>query len=315
MLTLLTFYDLSKNIYEQINIKGCFIYMEGKMYKFVEIEELLEPKGNYTLAYSEWGDPKAKKVLFCVHGILRNRHDFDYLAQSLADHYRVICVDMVGRGQSSWLENPSNYNYHFYTRGMIQMLEKLDIDTVDWLGSSMGGIIGMMVAAKDRKRINKMVLNDVGPYVDGNVIFNITKYITKHYEFDNYQDASDYIHILLSPFGIKNSEDIWDHVLKNSLKKADNGKFMLSYDSKIYEGLQERLVNVADVNMWDEWDKIDIPVLVLRGERSKFLTEKTLELMVEGRNNVNYKIYPGVGHTPSLMYFDQVADVRNWLLG
>ena len=281
------------------------------MYNSIKIEEALEPKGNYNISYREWGDPNNKKVLVCVHGILRNCRDFDYFAQSMSDIYRVICIDIVGRGNSDWLESARNYNNAFYCRGILKMLSSLNINSIDWVGSSLGGILGMMVAKRQNNLIKKLVLNDIGAFMNGDHIKFIYTLLIKTYDFDQQKDAEDYLRKMLSEFGIKN-EEIWQQVFENSIVK-DGNKYRYNYDKNIYNNMSDRIDTDSDVNLWDLWREVKSEVLILRGSKSKYLSQDVLDLMLKGRDNVQSKIYDNIGHTPSLMYYNQVQDIRDFL--
>ena len=283
------------------------------MYKYIRIEELLESKSYYDIAYKEWGNPENNNVLLCVHGILRNCRDFDYLAQSFSDIYRVICIDIVGRGNSSWLENSRNYDNTFYVRGIIKLLNVLNINQVDWIGSSLGGILGIITAKKQNTLIRKLVLNDIGAFMNGNHLKGVYKLLTNSYAFTSREESEAYLRRILSEFGI-NNEELWQQIFSSSIIKEEE-VYRYNYDKNIYENMKKRIEGKSsDVNLWDLWKEINCNTLILRGSRSQYLTQEVLEMMIAGKDNVVYKIYEGIGHTPSLMYYNQIKDIRDFLL-
>ena len=289
------------------------------MYKFLQIEEKLEPSNQYTIAYTDWGKKDSKKIIFCVHGMLRNCRDFDYLAKYFEDQYRVICIDVVGRGRSSRLENKVNYNNPLYVRGILQFLKKLCIEKVIWVGSSMGGILGMIINKITPDVISSIVLNDVGAFINNKILAEISSYLTAKHSFADFNSIEKHLRLLLSTFGVSNDdEERWSLILENSIihPNSSEGNFEFNYDKKIYDFLNRRIIDPIDANMWNMWNALNIPVLVMRGEKSTFLTQETLDKMIDSKSeigNLTTHLVPKVGHTPSLMYDDQLQLIKNWL--
>ena len=293
--------------------KNCFIKIPANNHE-----------GYRRLAYIHWGDEKNKKVLLCVHGLSRNAHDFDFLAKELEEHYRIIVLDVVGRGDSQWLEKASDYNYNTYSSDVLALLNELGIDSVDWVGTSMGGIIAMVVGAQKPSLINKLVLNDVGPFIPGLALDRIFKYVGAEYEFGSREKAERVLKIRMSTFGLR--EQDWPHIFKYSIENAQNGKFRFAYDKDIIKKPPllhrilgniknpKRLLKMHDVNLWAFWDKLNCPMLVLRGESSDILLKDTVEEMLKKRDNIKVNEISGVGHAPMLMSRDQINIVKEWLL-
>jgi pimeloyl-ACP methyl ester carboxylesterase len=280
--------------------------------------------GTRKLSYQQWGDVANEKVLMCVHGLSRNSHDFDYLAKVMSPHYRVIAVDVAGRGQSDWLTDKKQYNYQTYVGDMLALVDNLGIKKVDWVGTSMGGIIAMLLFAQRPTLINKLVLNDIGPLISGIALDRIIKYVTIAPVFDMREEAEAAIKTRMQTFGIKNPEH-WQHVTQHSVE-AIGDKFRFAYDpaiikkpSCIFTFLSNirhpsKWRSMPDINLWPFWQKVTCPVLVIRGAVSDILSAETVAKMKEGRSNVTVVELPDVGHAPMLLEDEQIKIVKDWLL-
>lgn len=271
--------------------------------------------GFHQLNYYEWGT--GDKVVFCVHGLTRNARDFDYLACDLANHgFRVICPDVVGRGKSGWLSNPAFYGYPLYVADMIFLMTQLGLKDVLWVGTSMGGLIGMMLEAGTPHMIKRMVLNDIGPFMNKEALQRIGSYVGNNMSFPNRAEAEKYLkEVVLKPFGIKKQEH-WDHMLANSFNVKEDGSHTLSYDPNIgmaFWNKRGKLRKMFDINLWPMWENINCPMLVLRGEESDLLSRDTAKRMAEKPETKLIEL-PGVGHAPSLLEEEQISLVRDWLL-
>jgi pimeloyl-ACP methyl ester carboxylesterase len=298
---------------------------------------------NRKLAYQQWGDGANEKVLVCVHGLSRNSHDFDYIAKELAMYYRVICIDIAGRGQSDWLEDKSGYTYPNYISDILMLLGTLNIKKVDWLGTSMGGIIGILMASMQPGLINKIVLNDIGFLVSGAALDRIFEYVAAAPLFDTREQAEAAIRSRMTTFGIE-SEEHWRHITKYSVEAAGD-KFRFAYDpqiikkpsafSRIIANLKafvklaiarmkqeidtlefhpSQWLKMADIDLSPYWDKVTCPVLLLRGELSDILSRDTANKMQTSHRNVELVEFKNVGHAPMLMDAAQIAVVKKWLL-
>ncbi|MCE3232889.1 MAG: alpha/beta hydrolase [Rickettsiaceae bacterium] len=282
------------------------------------------PGQNRKLAYLEWGDATNPKVLFCVHGLSRNSHDFDYLAKALSGEYRVIAVDIAGRGRSDWLSNKLLYNYHTYVSDVLILLNTLGITKVDWVGTSMGGIIAMMVARAEPTLINKLVLNDIGSFVPGAALDRIFTYVGKTPLFDTRAEAESAIRARMGTFGIKNEEH-WNQITWHSVETFGD-KFRFAYDPEIIKKPSvpirilanikhpSKWLKTPDVDLTIFWNAVRCPVLVLRGELSDILLPGTVEKMKVSNPQVAVIELPGVGHAPMLMEERQITLVKEWLL-
>ncbi|AHX03356.1 alpha/beta hydrolase fold family protein [Ehrlichia chaffeensis str. Heartland] len=258
----------------------------------------------------------SSNYLICVHGITRNSRDFDYLANILSSDYKIICPDIVGRGKSSWLEDYSLYNYLTYCKSIIYLLKHLKIDKVDFLGTSMGGIIGMYLAAYFPNLINKLIINDIGPAIKVSALEKISKHININPIFNTITEAEIYIKKLLCNFSI-DQEDHWQHIIKHSIIQNPNKTYSLAVDPKIGIAFNKEINCIKDTDawtIWDIWEKIQSRILVIRGSLSNILTKTTLNKMLLSKQYIDFIEYPNIGHAPALMSNNQIQDIRNWLL-
>lgn len=268
------------------------------------------------MAYYECGETANRDVIVCVHGLSRNSLDFGPLAEALTGKYRVICPDVAGRGNSDWLTNKSDYNYVTYVTDAAVMLKQLGLEKVTWIGTSMGGIIGMMLAAHNPGLITRLVLNDIGAVISAEGLNRIIGYVGSSGIFANEADALAYLKSIMAPFGIA-SEEEWRYMLKISFNLLPNGTYALRYDPDISKPLREAAADkdkpVTDVDLTEFWNKITCPTLILRGTRSDILSEKTATDMRASRPNVSLVELEGVGHAPALLNASQIALITNWL--
>ena len=270
----------------------------------------LDPHGFHFMRYVEWGDPANHRVLVCVHGLTRSGRDFDYVAQSLADAYRVVCPDVVGRGRSDWLRDPSDYNYPVYLGDMTTLIAKLGAENVDWLGTSMGGIIGMMLASLPGSPVRKLVMNDVGSLVPKAAIERIGQYVGNEPVFDSLE-ALEATMRSVSPFGDLSPEQ-WRHLALHVAKRDDDGKWRFRYDPGI--GKNFHAAPPPDLKLGAFWKAVHGPVLVIRGEQSDLLRADTLAEM-RSRAHTETLVVPRTGHAPMLMDDFQAGAIRRFLLG
>ena len=270
----------------------------------------LDPHGFHRMRYVEWGDPANPRVLICVHGLTRNGRDFDFLASRMADKYRVVCPDVVGRGRSGWLKNKANYGYPVYLSDMAALLGKLGAEEVDWVGTSMGGLIGMIFASFDGSPVRKLVINDVGCFLPKVALERIGLYVGKSPVFDTIE-AMDAAVRSVSPFGNLTDEQ-WRHLTIHGARQDENGKWHFRYDPGIGDAFHSG--PIKDVDMRVFWLAVRGPVLVIRGEHSDLLTPETLEEMGR-RAGTRTVVVPNVAHAPMLLDDAQVNPIREFLLG
>jgi pimeloyl-ACP methyl ester carboxylesterase len=270
----------------------------------------LDPHGFHRMRYTEWGDPGNPRVLVCVHGLTRNGRDFDYLAEKLSDTYRVVCPDIVGRGQSDWLRVKADYGYPTYMSDLSALMAKLGAEEVHWVGTSMGGILGMLTAGVPGTPVRKLVMNDVGAMIPKAALERLGMYVGTTPTYDSLEALEAAIRSV-SPFGPLTDAD-WRQIATSSSKQNEAGQWVFRYDP----GLSETFKGVpfGDVDMRHFWNAIKCPVLVIRGDSSDLLTAETLEEMKQ-RPNTQTHIVPNTGHAPMLMDDAQVAVIRQFLLG
>ncbi len=270
----------------------------------------LDSKEFHRIAYSEWGERDNPRVLICVHGLTRNGRDFDTLAAALAGEYRVVCPDIAGRGESDWLADKNDYGYPQYLTDMATLVAHLNADSVHWVGTSMGGLIGMLLAAVPGTPITRMVMNDVGPLIPKAALERIATYVGVDPQFDDMQALDAYLAEIYAPFG-PFTDAQWRGLVESSARNLDNGKFGLAYDPGIATPL--RATPLEDVDLWSRWESVRCPVLVVRGEHSDLLLADTAERMTTSGPGARLAVLPGIGHAPTLMSDDQIALISDWL--
>jgi pimeloyl-ACP methyl ester carboxylesterase len=270
----------------------------------------LGKSGMHRMSCVEWGDPANPRVLVCVHGLTRNARDFDELAQALSTHYRVICPDVVGRGESDWLPNKLDYQIPQYASDIFMMLKARGIKEVDWVGTSMGGLIGMGLAAQAHNPIRRLVLNDVGPVITGVSLQRIGEYVGRAPDFPTLEAAEQFIRAVSAGFG--NLTDAqWRHVALHSMKQ-EGGVWKMRYDPGIGDAF--RVGPAGDVAIWPIYDAIKCPVLVIRGANSDLLLAETVAEMTRRGPRAQAVEIPDTGHAPMLMDVAQIDIVKRFLL-
>lgn len=270
-------------------------------------------RDNRKLAYQEWGDSNNEKSIICVHGLTRNSRDFDYLAEALSKDYRIICPDIAGRGKSDPIGDMSLYNNQTYSTDIAELLQNIGIIKTYWVGTSMGGLIGIIMAALYPKTIERMVINDIGPFIPGSSLERLGTYVGKDQIFQNHDAAKAYIKQIFAPWGIS-KEEHWDHIVKNSLRETIEG-FKFHYDPNIGNVFLKHDSNepLKDVSLWELWDKVKCPVLVLRGMESDLLNRETASKMILNHTDSRLIEFPGIGHVPSLMEYEHIEIIREFL--
>lgn len=269
--------------------------------------------GSHEITFYEWGDPFAPAI-FCVHGLTRNGRDFDFLARVLAEDYRLICPDIAGRGKSAPFQQLQWYDNSTYMQDMLALAEHLNLSQFGWIGTSMGGIIGMMIAAFAPGKITRLVLNDVGAVLPKEGLERIATYVGRDSHFTDQLEAEQYLRQVMKPFNIQ-QDDHWAHVLEHSLEPLPNGGVRLAYDPNI--GNAFRLVadsmGIQDISLWMLWEAIRIPTLIIRGANSDVLPHAIAQQMCKGHPQAELVEFPGIGHAPTLMEDNQIAVIKNWL--
>ena len=270
------------------------------------------PRGLHRISYLEWGEPENEKVLVCVHGLTRCARDFENFAGALSDRYRVVCPDVAGRGDSEWLADPMLYQLPQYLSDMVTLIARLDVESVHWVGTSMGGLIGMALAAQADTPVRKFVINDAGPVVSKLSLERIAAYVGLSPGFADIGAAEKYVRTVSATFG-PHSDAEWRFLTEVVVRKNADGSLRLHYDPKLAEPFRA-LMPEKDLGLWALWDAIRCPTLALRGAQSDLLSPATCEQMKERGPKAKVVEIPGVGHAPTLMHDDQIRIVRDFLL-
>jgi pimeloyl-ACP methyl ester carboxylesterase len=272
----------------------------------------LSRHGFHKIAVHAWRstDPRQAPAL-CAHGLTRTGRDFDLLAASLSRTRDVFCPDVVGRGASDWLPTPEVYGYAQYQADMTGVIARMAATDVDWIGTSMGGLIGMMLAAQPGTPIRRLVLNDVGPFIPAAALRSIGDYVGQDPRFADLDAARDYMRRIHGQFGDLTLAQ-WDHLTRHAVRPTPEGDYRLAYDPKIAAPFSEA-EQVTDVDLWGIWEAIACPVLVLRGEDSQLLTADTAEEMQTRGPGAKVVTVPNAGHAPALMAAEQIEAVQTWL--
>jgi pimeloyl-ACP methyl ester carboxylesterase len=301
----------------------------------------LAPGGFHRIAYLDWGNPGASHIVVCVHGLARNSRDFDFLARALATTCRVICPDVAGRGDSEWLADKGDYRFSTYLADAAALIARVTAPappasfgafrrhrpavpgpaSIDWIGTSMGGLIGMLLAAKPQSPIRRLVLNDVGPFISWGSLYRLKGYVGGAVTFASVAEAETYLRSVLSPFGPLSDEQ-WRHLAEHSVFPTEEGRFQLRYDPAIAGSMRGGNADpefplglnfLSGIDLWRTWGEIRCPTLVLRGGESDVLSRDTLVQMQAMRPGVEVLELPGIGHAPALMSDNQIEAVRAFL--
>jgi pimeloyl-ACP methyl ester carboxylesterase len=271
------------------------------------------PAGLHRIGYWEWqcasgeADPP---VVLCVHGLTRNGRDFDALAARLAARYRVICPDMAGRGRSDRLANSALYAIPQYLADCVTLIARLDVERLAWVGTSMGGLIGMSLASLSANPIAALVLNDVGPVLSAEGLSRIGDYVGKAPSFDSYEACVAYTRTIAAGFG-PHDDSGWD-LLARHYWVRDGSRWRVHYDPRIAEPFATAGA-AGPMNLWPLFDAIQCPTLVMRGERSDLLDPATARAMTGRGPRARLLEFEGVGHAPSLIPEPQIAAVEHFL--
>ena len=280
--------------------------------------QCLDAGGLHRMAYWQWdrAGGAADRVLVCAHGVTRQGRDFDVLARALNDSYRVVCPDVVGRGESDRLADPKGYSLPTYVADMVTLFARLDAQTLHWFGTSMGGLIGIALAGLPNSPITRLVLNDVGPAIDPAGLARIGEYIGKPLTWASEDEAADYLLTISEGFGPHTRAE-WLALTRPMLRR-DGERLRLHYDSAIAAPLRAVTAEIAaagEAALWAAYDRIRCPTLVLRGASSDVLSRDTAAAMAARGPRARVHEFAGVGHAPTIVAAEQVAVVRDFLLG
>ncbi len=290
--------------------------------------------GSHRMAYWQWGNPHSAHVVVCVHGLSRQGRDFDVLASALCeragqlpDGIRVVCPDVVGRGESDWLTDPMGYQVPTYTADMLALLAQLHaqspVTMLDWVGTSMGGLIGLVVCGQPGLPlpvpVRKLVLNDVGPTIEWQALVRIGTYLGKSGQFGSLQEAADAMWVISSGFGPHTPEQ-WLALSRPMVRPVSNlpgSPLCLHYDPALavpFKEATQASTLQGQAVLWQLYDSITAQTLLLRGQHSDLLTAATAHTMTERGPRARLVEFAGVGHAPTLVALDQVDTVARFLL-
>ncbi|MEY4414219.1 MAG: hypothetical protein RIQ53_1512 [Pseudomonadota bacterium] len=276
--------------------------------------QCLDARGLHRMAYHEWGAPANARVVVCVHGLTRQGRDFDALAQRLSADFRVVCPDVVGRGHSDWLADPAGYAIPQYVADMVTLIARLEAAELHWVGTSMGGLIGLGVAALAGAPLRSLVLNDVGPALEWTALQRIGQFVGLPVRWPDEQTAIDALWSVSQGFGPHTPEQ-WRALCRPQLRQGDDG-WRSHYDPAIglaFRALTPELAAAGEAALWAAWDRITCPVLLLRGAASDLLSAATAQAMGERGPRARRVEFDGVGHAPTLVQPDQQEPVLAFL--
>lgn len=264
--------------------------------------------GPYRMAYHAWGNPNNPKVLVCVHGLTRRGSDFKTLAKAMSNDYYVVCPDVVGRGDSDRLKNPMLYAVPQYVSDMASLIKHLGVTQVDWFGTSMGGLIGMVYASMPNNPIRRMLINDVGPRIEPEAIKRLGSYVGQPFTFSNRADALQRLNEICASFG-SHTPDEWE-IYNGPMLVQKDGLWVMHYDPDIsvpFASVNPIMAKAGEMAMWHAFKQIHIPMLVVRGGDSDLLSAKTVAEMCKVNPYIRSIEIPGVGHAPAFVKSEQVA--------
>lgn len=287
-----------------------------------------DASGSHRMAWWQWGDPSASHVVVCVHGLSRQGRDFDVLAQALVARaggaLRVVCPDVAGRGRSEWLKDPMGYQLTTYAADMLALLTQLHqnapLAALDWVGTSMGGLIGMAVCGTPDlplpARVRRLVLNDVGPVIQWQALQRIGTYLGHPTRFDTLQQAADAMWAVSTSFGPHTPQQ-WLALSQAMVRALPDGALTLHYDPAIavpFRTITQEAALQGEATLWQLFDNIRAQTLVIRGAQSDLLSRETAQAMTRRGPHARLIEFAGVGHAPTLVATDQVEAVASFLL-
>ena len=283
-----------------------------------------DANGGHRMAYWQWGDPANPQVVVCGHGLSRQGRDFDVLARALCGKTRVVCPDVVGRGQSDWLKEPMGYQIPAYAADMLALLAQLKPATLDWVGTSMGGLIGMVLAGQPDLPllvpVRRLVLNDVGPSIQWQALQRIGMYLGNTVRFESLQQAADAMWAISTSFG-PHTPAQWLALSAYMVKSVGDdvqGALTLHYDPAIavpFRSATQESAAQGEAALWQLYDGITADTLLLRGAQSDLLSRETALAMTQRGPKARLVEFEGVGHAPTLVTADQVETVTSFLFG
>ena len=276
--------------------------------------QCLHPGGLHRMAYWEWGEADNPDVVVCAHGLTRQGRDFDRLAGALQHRFRVVCPDVAGRGRSDWLDPPSLYTFPQYIADMVTLLAQLQARRLGWVGTSMGGLIGIGLAGLQGSPLTALVINDIGPLVAPSGLHRILSFVGQRASFATIEDAAAYLASVSTGFG-RHTKEEWLELTRPMLTQGSTG-WCLHYDPHIIAPMVQATPEAAQAGeqaWWALYDKIQASTLVLRGAESDILDLGTAQAMTQRGPKAELIEFPNVGHAPTMMRSDQIQPVTSFL--
>jgi pimeloyl-ACP methyl ester carboxylesterase len=276
--------------------------------------QCLNSRGFHRLHYTDWGDATNPRVVICVHGLTRNCRDFDALAAALQKDLRVVSVSIAGRGNSDWLLNAEDYGYPQYMADMTALIARITAtgsSDISWVGTSMGGMLGMLLASRPGTPIRRLVLNDIGAVIPKESMARIGSYAGKAPRFQSIEETEAWLRVTLASFGALTDAQ-WRHMTVHNVKQQDDGSWSMNYDPAIALPFQK--AQTRDIELWNYYDAIHCPTLLLRGADSDLLPKDIAEQMTQRGPRPKLVEFEGVGHAPALMNDGQIRVVQDFLL-
>lgn len=299
--------DFEKTRRENYNFKLNCLNMNFKTAAFkIKIQEQY-----VRVVYSDWGNKDGFPIV-CVHGLTGNGHDFDMIAPHLVDDgYRVIAIDLPGRGRSDFLRDPNLYTYQVYLLVISQVLDSLNIKDLDWLGVSLGGLLGIRFAAEQKFTVRRLIINDIGPEVPAAALDYIYQVIRVPYYFDSVEALEQRLRETRGLTWGPVTDEQWAHMAKHNVRCLENGIYTYAYDANIAVVFETQ--PVGEVDLWQCWEAINCAILVLQGAQSALLTGAIIQQMHLRGPSYQLRVFDGCGHVPSLMAPEQIRCVLGWL--
>ncbi len=266
----------------------------------------------HRIGYLEWecrNGNSNPEVIFCVHGLTRNAHDFDIVASQLSHEYRIIALDVAGRGMSDWLQNPQSYNYETYVSDALAVIKHINIEQVHWLGTSMGGIIAMIASTFKPSIFKSLILNDIGHFIPQAAMQRIADYAAREHIFDTRDEAEEFLRKVTEPFAIHNPLH-WKRFAEFSIWEIKDGVFTFACDPRVMSAVEG--ATIEDIDLKPFWQHVTCPTLLLRGTHSDVLLKEVAHEMAEA-GHVTFVEFDNVGHAPSLMDDEQIDVIQDWI--